>query len=328
MALGIGACAHAITDAPTAEPPGSSSTRTAGVVHRIYATNAYPSPVSVTEYDFGASGDVKPVATIAGTHTGFLFGVGGLSVDSQGYLYVATSDVHGVGAILVFAPHAKGDAPPVRTLTASSYGGVFTVATALDSNDDLWLANLTTSAIEEFAPGAAGDVAPIRTISGSLTGLIRPDGIAIDRDGDIWVADEKAQRLVRFNAGASGDVAPKQIISGPATGLNSPFAIALSDTGDVWVSNISIIPPGKIYAFRSTDNGDVTPTQSIAPQPGQFVNGGPAFLNGKLVFPVLMPGNVSALDVYAVSNKQSPVFLRAIAGQDTGLASTGYVAVH
>src|ERR1700730_1660526 len=74
--------------------------------HRIYCTNFFPAPPSITEYAFGASGDAHPVATIAGAHTGILAYVAGLALASGGYLYVTNSDSHGLGNILVFAPGA------------------------------------------------------------------------------------------------------------------------------------------------------------------------------------------------------------------------------
>lgn len=299
----------------------------------IYAANDFPATASITEYRFDANGDVSPVATISGPDTGLYFGVAGLSVDSAGYLYAATSAVGASpNAIVVYAPGANGDAAPTRTLTASSYGGVWSIATAVDKNGDLWVANLTLIAIEEFAPGASGDVAPIRTIEGPATGLVRPTGIAISDRGDVWVADLGAAKVMRFGPNQSGNVAPKQVIAGPLTGLNKPFGLSIGP-GTVWVSNVSVIPEGTVREFSSTSNGDVAPLRVINPT-GQMpfsVNGGPIDVSGDVIFPCLSgSGQVSAVLSYAdnVVSSRGYLPLRVINGQNTGLVSTGWIAVH
>ncbi|HET9343756.1 MAG TPA: hypothetical protein VFO25_12655 [Candidatus Eremiobacteraceae bacterium] len=298
----------------------------------IYAANGFPATASITEYRFDADGDVSPVATISGPDTGLLFGVAGLSVDSNGYLYAATSAVGASpNAIVVYAPGANGDTPPARTLTASSYGGVWSVATAVDKNGDLWVANLNLTAIEEFAPGASGDAAPIRTIEGPATGLVKPSGIAISDRGDVWVADLGAAKVMRFGPSQSGNVAPKQVIAGPVTGLNEPVGVSLGP-GTLWVSNVSIIPEGTVREFSSIANGDVAPIRVINPLGQQpfALNGGPVDVAGDVIFPCLTGGQSSAVLVYRddVASTRGYLPLRVINGQNTGLVSTGWIAVH
>jgi len=315
----------------------TSGARGASVAHAasslvIYAANNFPATASVTEYGFDANGNVAPMATISGPDTGLLFGVAGLSVDSAGYLYVATSAVGASpNAIVVYAPGANGDEPPTRTLTASSHGGVWSVATAVDKNGDLWVANLNLIAIEEFAPGESGDAAPIRMIGGSATGLVRPTGIAISDRGDVWVADLGAAKVVRFGPNQSGNVAPKQVITGPLTGLSEPAGVSLGP-GTLWISNVSIIPEGTVREFASTANGDVAPLRVINPL-GQMpfsVNGGPVDVAGDVIFPCLSGGQASAVLVYRdnVESTRGYLPLRVINGQNTGLVSTGWIAVH
>jgi hypothetical protein len=276
-----------------------------------------------------AIGDAHPIATIAGPHAGFLDGVGGLAVDSRNYLYASAASQAGIGQILVFAPDANGDVAPVRTITAKSHGGVYSVAIALDASNRLWVGNLTVPSIEEFAAGADGDVAPIRTIAGSATQLVKPSGIAIDRHRNIWVADYKAGKLMKFAANARGNVAPIQVIAGAATNLTSPYAVAVDGTGGIWVSNVSFSPPARVYGFHDSDNGNVAPSQTIAASPGQYdVNGGPAYISGKIIFPGIGGGQSVVLDTYTATLSGTARLLRTIAGPNTGLASTGYVAVH
>ncbi|MBV8600151.1 MAG: hypothetical protein JO359_01165, partial [Candidatus Eremiobacteraeota bacterium] len=74
---------------------------------------------SITVYGPGASGNVAPVRTIAGTLTQ-LDVPQGLAVDAAGYLYVGNSDVNKNAPILVFAPGANGNVPPVQTITINT----------------------------------------------------------------------------------------------------------------------------------------------------------------------------------------------------------------
>jgi hypothetical protein len=296
----------------------------------IYAANNFPATASVTEYSFDANGNVAPTATISGPDTGLLFGVAGLSVDSGGYLYASTSDVNGSpNAIVVYAPGANGDAVPVRTLTAVSHGGVWSVATAEDAAGDLWVANLSIPALEEFAPNASGDAQPIRTISGSATGLVRPIGIAISDRGDIWVADIGAAKVMRFGPGQNGNVAPRQVIAGPSTGLKQPVGVALG-SGTVWVTDVSF-PWGGVFEFASSARGDVLPLRKFTLLGFPFaINGGPIDIDGDVIFPAVGGGQSSA--VFAFSDRAESVLgskpLRVISGQNTQLISTGWIAVH
>lgn len=332
MFFGLSACGSEAPDASvTAVRSISMSTDSLDLSgpHLIYCSNAYPAPISITEYDFWATGDAHPLATIAGPDTGILAGVGGLAVDSEGYLYAATTNTSGVGAILVFAPGANGDVSPVRTITAQSYGGVFSAAVALDSSDDVWVGNTTTASIEEFAAGANGDVAPIRTIAGSKTELVRPFDLAIDRRGNVWVADPSAEKLLMFAAGASGNVAPRRVISGAATRLTVPASVGLDGQGGVWVANESFIPPGMMYGFHTSDNGDVAPSVALDASPDQYApNGGPAFLDGDLVFPGLSGGQQVVLDTFTDTLSGTPQLLRTISGRETKLGSTGFITIH
>jgi hypothetical protein len=298
--------------------------------HIIYAANNFPATASVTEYSFDANGDVAPTATIGGPDTGLLMGVAGLSVDSNGYLYAATSGVNGTpNAIVVYSPGANGDAPPVRTLTALSHGGVWSVATAEDAAGDLWVANLSIPALEEFAPNASGDAQPIRTISGANTGLIKPLGIALSSRGDVWVADLYADEVMRFGPGQKGNVAPKQVIAGPLTGLMRPVGVALGP-GTIWVADVSFIPVVGVREFSSSVNGDELPLRVIRLNGPFSINGGPLDIDGDVIFPAVGGGQASA--VFAFSDRAESVLgskpLRVISGQNTQLISTGWIAVH
>jgi sugar lactone lactonase YvrE len=111
---------------------------------------------SVTVYRVGGNGDVAPIATIIGAHTGIDFseslGLGiGIAVDSRGRIYIANSG----GGFL--------------------HEGSVTVYPSL--------ANLSEQA-------GYPDVKPITTISGVDTMLVHPQAIALDPLGRIYVLSE------------------------------------------------------------------------------------------------------------------------------------------
>ena len=98
---------------------------------RIYVTNLG----TVTVYAAGANGNVAPIATIAGSKTGLagngLSYAGGIAVDSSGLIYVTTGVRQLNPSILVFAPGANGNVPPLRTITGSNTGLNYPVAIAV-----------------------------------------------------------------------------------------------------------------------------------------------------------------------------------------------------
>src|SRR5438552_11010710 len=116
-----------------------------------------------------ASGNVAPIRTLPSTANTQIYVPNAVALDSAGYIYVA-----GNNGILVFPPGASGNWFPARTISGTSTGlnGAFGVA--LDSADDLFVANFNNNSITVFAPGANGNVAPTRTISGTNTGLNSP----------------------------------------------------------------------------------------------------------------------------------------------------------
>ncbi|MFY9719713.1 MAG: hypothetical protein WAK16_08710 [Candidatus Cybelea sp.] len=154
--------------------------RTAAVAknHTIYTCNY--SGDSVTVYASGASGNVAPIRTISGNKTN-LNGCTGLALDSAGNIYTSNylSGSSGPAGINVFAKGAKGNVRPIATIAGAKTGIDGADGVALDSGDNIYVADYNTANVYVFAKGAKGNVPPIRTIGGRHTLLDAPDGLTV-----------------------------------------------------------------------------------------------------------------------------------------------------
>ena len=70
-------------------------------------------------------------------------------------------------------------------------------ALAFDSGDNLYVANLGNSTVEEFAPGST-------TASATYFGRrVGPDALAIDSGGNLYVANEGNNTVSKFAPGST-----------------------------------------------------------------------------------------------------------------------------
>jgi hypothetical protein len=148
----------------------------------------------------------------------------GMTIDSSGYIYVASDTYFGsnsMPAVLVFAPGANGMATPVRTLVVPGEVG----AIAVDSAANVYVAS--GNSVLEFAAGASGNAAPIRTLNVAQTCV----DLAVDGAGNIVCVpyDQNGNPgVTRFAVAASGFAAPTfEALSPPtATGYLSDAIVA------------------------------------------------------------------------------------------------------
>ena len=110
-------------------------------------------------------------------------------------------------SVSIYSASAKGDAPPLRTISGTKTGLDWPMGIAQDpAHDTVVVANNGDSSILVFARTAHGNVAPVRAIRGKRTGIDRPIGIAVDpRNGEIWVSNWGDHSAVAFDSGATGD---------------------------------------------------------------------------------------------------------------------------
>jgi sugar lactone lactonase YvrE len=219
---------------------------------------------SITEYAPGASGNVAPICTIAGSNTG-LANNDDISLASDGTLYVG--NFAGSSPVEVFAPGACGNVSPIRTIAGSSTGLGQVDGLGVDAAGNLYVDNTTGGSVEVFAPGANGNVAPIRTIAGAMTGLSAPDDVVVGFTGQIYVTDgfsSGVNNVLVFAPGANGNVAPIQNISGTNTDLGNPDDLAVDAAGHIFVTDSQSSLGPAVLEYASGATGNVAPIASIA----------------------------------------------------------------
>ena len=247
----------------------------------IYIANAGKSGGghdSVTKYAAGSSGNVAPVAEITGDATK-LSSPTGLTVDSSGNIYVANDgSVAGVAdSITVYSPGSTGNAAPTKVISGSSTlldrpGGV-----AVDSQGNIYATSFgaegnSSVSILVYAKDSAGNVAPSESIDGDCAVLSCPGAIALDAGANIYVTnpgnlasgDESVAVFTHDTLvpGYTGQcLTPAYNIFGPKTGIAQPFGIAVDSLGGIYVTNSDA---NSIVVFQTGDNGNVTPTATIA----------------------------------------------------------------
>lgn len=214
----------------------------------------------------GASGNVAPLRTICGDKTQLTGLIGGIAVDSAGYIYVADAPE----SILVFAPGASGNVAPVRVINGSNTGLATPIGIALDAAGHLYVANETASAgpvpgsITEYAPGASGNAAPVAAIVGLTTGVASPRGLAL-ANGNIYVTNIGAPApepsITVYPQGANGNVAPQNMITGPNTMLFGGTGIAVDASGAIYTANNN--SPSYITVYAPGASGNATPARTI-----------------------------------------------------------------
>ena len=126
----------------------------------------------------GVTGNVAPVAAIAGSKTGILTPEG-VAVDSQGNLYVGNL---GNSSITVYAAGANGNVAPIRTIAGSKTLLDAVTGIAVDAAGYVYVGNqdaTKNAPILVFAPNANGNVSPVQTITIQASQFGEPAGVAV-----------------------------------------------------------------------------------------------------------------------------------------------------
>jgi hypothetical protein len=116
-----------------------------------------------------------------------------------------------------------------------------TIATAVDSSGNLWVANAGSSKVTEITPGAGS-----QGTSGSLvsTGVnsypsspltYAPNALAIDSSSNVWIAAGTGTSAALYEL-ASGSYSSVARTCTNAN-LNTPNSVSIDTSGNVWVSN-------------------------------------------------------------------------------------------
>ncbi len=319
--------------------PQAPSNHSASPQQLLYVPNAQPFPTfggiagnTLVVFSASADGNVAPVQTIAGPHTG-LNDPGGVQLDSRSNIYVANAaccDSNPVPpSITVYAPGATGDITPIRTIAGSATTLSDPSDVAFDGSDNLYVANFRggpfpgVGTILEFAAAADGNVAPIVTIGGPHTGLSLPNALTLDGMGNIYVANFErgpcgpSGSVTVYAQGASGDIAPIFSIGGDKTGLNGPLGIALDSSGKIYVAN----QQNSVTVYAAGAHGNVAPIQKID-TPGFSPYGIALDSSGN----IYVSGD-RRVNVYAAGATGNATPIRVIGGSMTGLTAPTDVAI-
>lgn len=159
---------------------------------------------------------IRPIRQINGPNTG-LNAISSIALNPKGEVSVEEYD----GAVQTFAATAKGDVPPLYTL--SGYKTSLGIAGGIryDSRGRLLAcSNKHRPRILTFAPGARGNVAPISSLF--VPGC---SSITLDSQDNIYIVS--ATSIMEYAAGATGSANPIRVISGNLTGLTNAWTITL-----------------------------------------------------------------------------------------------------
>jgi hypothetical protein len=308
--VGAGGCTITVIDKKGNQATVAVTVRLAGALYVLRTQD------TIFAFAPGATGNVSPVDTIAGSNTG-LNHPHGIAFDGSGRLYVA--NLSGPG-ITIYAAGASGNATPAATITGSNTGLNFPSDVAFDASGQIYVAEAgSPPAIRVFAPGASGNVAPIRTITGSNTGIVDPRGLMVDGSGNLYVADwgappTSSASVLVFAPVASGNATPNATIAGNKTELATPGGLALDASGRLYVADNTF---NHVLIFAPAASGNVAPSDSI-------VTSNPLAGNGDVIFDasgqlyVANTGDHKIL-VFAAAASGNATPTATIAGSNTGL---------
>ncbi|MDQ6615018.1 MAG: right-handed parallel beta-helix repeat-containing protein [Actinomycetota bacterium] len=254
----------------------------------LYVVSPHINTINV--FSPGASGDVAPFATLAGTNPG-LNNPQGIVVRGN-KLYVANgpfgSNQTGFPSVAVFdLPLAAGvnDVAPSAVIAGSATKLNSPFGLALDSSGNIFVANLATTGgtVTEYAPpgsssyAAPDNAAPILTI----TQASPPEGIAIF--GNTLYAANDDNTLTEYSL-PSGT--PGVTISGSNTDLAAPLGIAVDASGNIYVANGIIAATGttSVLEFAPNASGNATPIAIITGPPPPAPVGTVVLRNPQFVF--------------------------------------------
>jgi hypothetical protein len=243
----------------------------------IYVANsAGTKRSSVTVYPpLSGSGilNESPISEISGSRT-LLDNPSGVALDSHGNICVTNPFFTRItkhksiakGRITIYPAGSSGNVAPVATIRGDRTGLAFPSGIALDSANNIYVANISEPSITVYSAGSDGNVLPIASIAGSNTALSPFGGIAVDSSGSVYAQgcpNGKCYSIVVYPPGSNGNVSPATVISG--AGITDPVAVALDPAGNLYVLNDfdTPVPGGGISIYPAGSSGDATPLATI-----------------------------------------------------------------
>jgi hypothetical protein len=181
----------------------------------LFVTNF--SSNNVTVYRARAK-NPAPIATISAGLDAPL----GDCLDGQGTLYVTNDPASGNGWV---AEYPLGQTTPSKMISNGIYTPGFC---AIDSNENLWVANIGGPNVTEYLYRSKKPHIVI------TKGMVFPVGIAIDHSGNLYVANRPVSGSPNVVVYAPGSKAPTRTIS---DGVKYPVGIGVDSKATLYVTN-------------------------------------------------------------------------------------------
>jgi len=191
-----------------------------------------------------------------GTGTGALFTFPeGVAVDSGGNIYVADTEnnlirkITSAGVVTTLAGKAGVTGFADGTGTNATFN--FPSAVALDSANNVYVADSNNNAIRKITPGGAvttlAGTAPLQGVADGTGAFARfnfPSGLTVDAGGNIFVADTNNNAIRKITpAGVVTTLAGRPGVAGSADGVgcaagfNQPYGLAVDGSGVLYIAD-------------------------------------------------------------------------------------------
>lgn len=298
----------------------------------LYVTNW--AGQSITVFPVGATGNVAPVAVIAGSQTGIDLPYG-VALDASGNIYVTNYDRN---AITIYAAGANGNVVPATTISGSNTELLDPEGIGIDPiNGSIYVQSLNgpsgNPSILVFPSGSNGNVPPAEAIEGSKTGLTDPVDLALDGSANIYDSDVDNYINI-YAAGTTGNKRPTRKIKGGMTKLDLPFGVAVDSSSNVYAANNGG-GASSITVYASGATGNVAPIQRIKGRRIELTDlHGVAVDSSRNIYGSNGAGEVRScsgcnfIAVFASGATGNVAPIRVIAGSNTGLDGPSGLAIH
>jgi hypothetical protein len=196
---------------------------TAGNLY-VSASNSATTPAvnEILVYAPTATGAATATSTI--TSSSLTAAATSIAVDATGTVYALSGN-----SILVFAAGSGVNTTPVRLITGAATLLNSASAIAVDSVQNIYVANTAGGNVLVFSSIQTGNVAPSSILAGSSTQISMPIGVAVDLAGDIYVASynkpSTSSVIMEFAPGATGNVAPTKSLTSVASDAVAGLAV-------------------------------------------------------------------------------------------------------
>jgi hypothetical protein len=149
--------------------------------------------------------------------------VRGLTVDSNGTLYVANNANNGV------SEYRAGATTPAATLSGAGMSGPY--ALGMDASGTLYDANYNANTVTEYGRDSTTAVATLNDSS-----INEPMGIAVDTSATVYLANFGANTVTEYSAGAT---TPSVTLTSAGNAINGPHGVAVDGNATLYVANFT-----------------------------------------------------------------------------------------